>query len=424
HYQRDPAFAEQLRRMVTERKALLARQLKPRLALPEKTPEMLRLEESARPYGADISLEGGRVTLRHAGQPIRDFRTTADAETWLKALETGEAAPLDPTRLLASMRQQLMTEGTIRGWHGTSAERAEQVLAKGFHPLNRDTEVLKAIEDAGIGAQQWKTLPKSLRDNIRPSFAAISQERSKVHFTSDPAYAAEYSALGGEFYQEALVRTRMVKTALDHGYTPNEGDNMMQIIGYLNRNTLHVPTAEIKDPLRRSVVAADIKVSPAERQILLGQLDALLVAPPKDEQGTIDALSKLFTEIRVVPKDVKIRRMTQDPQNTLRTWENLPIEGGVNNVQELRMLAHSRAMVVDYDGAALNVTNQMTGETIRGLDSLKEAAEAIRSAPNVAVVAREIGPQVPGAPPLPGAGSLHGLSSEQPPPFCPLLSTE
>jgi hypothetical protein len=426
YYQREPAFMTRVQQAAVERKKILQNLSKARAFLPAETPEFAKLRTVAADYGAQAELEAGRVVLRHGGQEVRSFRSPKDAEARFQALETGETTPLDPIRLFAGLRHQLTTTGTIRGWHGTSAGQAERILAEGFKPFDEAAELTRALKDSGLTKEQWAQVPQSLRNSLSSNFfggvgPAQQAMRAQTFFTSDPSYAGSFSASGGEYYAETLSKLKDLKQAMEHGYVPQEGKRIENLLLYLDANNLRrVKGEQFTKPLQRAVIAADVEVPEFRRANILAKLDEALANPPQDEKGLMDVLSRLFTEMPVDPKKVKIRRVVQDPQNVLRSWEMLPVEGGVNNVQELRLLAHSRGMVVDFDGKALNITNQMTGETIQGLESLKEAAEAVRSAPNVAVAAREIGPRVPGAPSLPGAGSLHGLGTEQPPPFCPL----
>jgi len=87
------------------------------------------------------------------------------------------------------------------------------------------------------------------------------------------------------------------------------------------------------------------------------------------------------------------------------------------NLAQLRALAYPRGIVVDFDGKALRVTNQATGETIPGITSLAEAEELVRNAPRLLDAAPELMP--PSVPRVPGPGNIGGLATEQAPPSCP-----
>jgi hypothetical protein len=118
-------------------------------------------------------------------------------------------------------------------------------------------------------------------------------------------------------------------------------------------------------------------------------------------------------------QDVKKFSSIEKGRDWLRQLEAGTVEP--KNVHELRALGHGRGLVIDADGlGGLTVTNQLTGETVQGVQSMAEAVRIVRQAPNVASAAREIGPRVPGHPPLPGSGGLGGHATEQSPPFCPL----
>ena len=414
YYQREPAFMTRVQQAAAERKTILQGLSRARAFLPAETPEFAKLRTAAADYGAQTELEAGRVVLRHGGQEIRSFRSPQEAETWLRALETGDTTPADPVRTLAAMRHQLETEGTILGHHGTSTARKERILAEDFRPFNSEQEFAEALKASPIETATWRRLPQGLREDAKPMGFTGEESRAGISFSSDAAYSMEYAAQGGEFQAETALRLKLIDTALRAGYKPAPADRLDKVLNFLDEQGLRMPKAvEIRDPLRQSVILADIKVSPGEREILLQQLDEALANPPQDEAGLQDLLSRLYTEIRVAPKDIKIRRAVQDPRNTLKTWENLPVEGGVNSVQELNMLAHSRGMVADWDGKGIRVVTQMTGQNIYEGESLVEAAKIIRSSTNMAEAAARIGPHVPGDLHVPG-GSMQGLRSTQP----------
>ena len=305
HYQREPAFLEQLRTIAEDRRRVLDKYVKPLQALPAKTPELSRLETLANNYGVSTELVEGKLHLRR-GQATRTFDNVKAAEEWVQSLETG------------------MSPATLAAPDASAIRRLQ---------LDFGGKNFRLTDDVG-----------STMDVVLP---------------------------GGE-----------VKIG-----------NKIQIVP---EGHLYTRNINIAKPVRGQGVGSMFARARGELMREFG-LTKTLGKVTSDKPGAVFRMREISEEI--ARGDV------------------------VRSIDDLRAIAHSRGMVVDFDGKALNITNQMTGETIRGLDSLKEAAEAVRSAPNVAVAAREIGPQVPGAPPLPGAGSLHGLGTEQPPPFCPLVST-
>jgi hypothetical protein len=90
------------------------------------------------------------------------------------------------------------------------------------------------------------------------------------------------------------------------------------------------------------------------------------------------------------------------------------------NIHELRMLGHTRGIVIDYTGKDLHILNQLSGEQILGVQSIDDAVRIVRNAPQVTQAAREIGPRVDAIPPMPGSGGHGGVATEQSLPFCPL----
>ena len=84
------------------------------------------------------------------------------------------------------------------------------------------------------------------------------------------------------------------------------------------------------------------------------------------------------------------------------------------------MLGHTRGIVIDYTGKDLHLINQLSNEQVLGVQSIKDAVGIVRNAPQVTQAAREIGPRVDTAVPLPGAGGHGGVATEQSLPFCPI----
>lgn len=90
------------------------------------------------------------------------------------------------------------------------------------------------------------------------------------------------------------------------------------------------------------------------------------------------------------------------------------------NIHELRALAYPRGIIIENNGRNVNVINQLTGETVADVSSMKQATGLVRQSPNVAATAREVAPSAGEFPPLSGSGGIGGIHTEQIPSLCPM----
>lgn len=137
--------------------------------------------------------------------------------------------------------------------------------------------------------------------------------------------------------------------------------------------------------------------------------DAGMAAMPKVAGGTGTELTLQGQTVRNFANPTKAREWIQSLQ-----------AGTVEpaNVHELRALGFSRGLVVDHTGrGTLDITNNLTGETIQGVTSMAEAVRVVRQAPDLRATAQEIGPRVSRLPAVPGTGGIGGLATEQSPPL-------
>jgi len=87
------------------------------------------------------------------------------------------------------------------------------------------------------------------------------------------------------------------------------------------------------------------------------------------------------------------------------------------NIHELRMLAHARGIVVDYDGSGVQLVNNLTGEVVAGnISSPNEALALIRRAPRLVDDAPDLTPPAFGQ--TPGPGHIGGVATESAPASC------
>ena len=120
-----------------------------------------------------------------------------------------------------------------------------------------------------------------------------------------------------------------------------------------------------------------------------------------------------------------IRKKWKNKKQLTKWLDNLD-KGNMEpeDIYQLRLLGFGKGITIFFTGAGLILTNNVTGETIDGINSLQEAVELVRRAPDIADKVRDIGPRIPGLPPLPGVGGIGGLHTEQAPPFAPMILEE
>lgn len=152
------------------------------------------------------------------------------------------------------------------------------------------------------------------------------------------------------------------------------------------------------------------------------------------EQGRDKGLRRDEEDIHILVNEKKIQytdkagklKSSWRNKKQLSEWLDGLKEGKFDpeDIGQTRLLAYAKGITLFFTGTSLILTNNITGETIDGIGSLKEAVELVRRAPDIADKVRDIGPRIPGLPPLPGVGGIGGLHTEQAPPFAPMMLEE
>ena len=245
--------------------------------------------------------------------------------------------------------------------------------------------------------------------------------------------------------QEEIMRSQQVSFTSEEQALRTASNEMAQMKQASDVDAFLATLPEHYQPVRSRVIdaARDRKLVLAEverdtrairraldqpeslKQISKEVSDAGLTIMPIKRRPGAEGISSVSERVNLTSQGQLVKTFNRPDQ--ARRWLQELEAGAIDpqDIHQLRALAFPRGIVVDLvGGGRVNITNNLTGETVQNIGSLKEAVRVVRQAPNVAATAREIGPRVGGQPPLPGTGGIGGLATEQPPPFCPLLDTE
>ncbi len=126
-------------------------------------------------------------------------------------------------------RPGINSDGTITLLHGTTVSNAANILNHGFRPM-------RPAEVAGKLAAKYGLRPQDVLDHISFEFARGRTDRDRVHFTSDPSIAQEYtvpevvqdalSAVWSMLYGSAHVTRESLRE--QHAWVRREGARMAQ----------------------------------------------------------------------------------------------------------------------------------------------------------------------------------------------------
>jgi len=166
--------------------------------------------------------------------------------------------------------------GRIPAYHGTTEERAKEIVEKGFRGFSPGTELKDAYQKAGIPWETRKQIPKKIRDIIEMDARGRNYELGQVSFAPTRNVAERWAGHGGEVTHETYKQISEWLTAKSKG---------MGVEDYLNYTGK--PLTKYKQLGKPDVIKAEIPLSDRQKIFMQHHLRQIEQAieegyPPKE----------------------------------------------------------------------------------------------------------------------------------------------